>query len=68
MNDIKRWLAIEIGCLECSNETEIIGTYDTEAEAIEACGRAYRSEVEYAEINRRVFDLAAPLVSGDTTK
>jgi hypothetical protein len=30
------WLAFDIGCIECGEESSVIGVYATEAEAIEA--------------------------------
>lgn len=32
----KRWLVLEIGCLECGNPTDVLGTYDTLKDAREA--------------------------------
>jgi hypothetical protein len=34
----KRWLAMEIGCLECGNPSNVLGTFDTAPEAWEAFG------------------------------
>ena len=30
---IKRWLVFDIGCIECGEESGVIGTFDTEKEA-----------------------------------
>ena len=54
---MKRWLAIEIGCLECTNETEIIGVFATREEAVAALDGPLDESVRYAEMNRRVFEL-----------
>jgi hypothetical protein len=37
---IKRWLAFDIGCIECGEESGVIGTFDTEAEAEHAADAA----------------------------
>ena len=52
-----RFLAIDIGCLECQNETEIIGVFATRDEAIAALPGPFVESVRYAESNCRVFDL-----------
>lgn len=33
---IKRWLVFDIGCLECGEESNIVGLYDTKEEAVAA--------------------------------
>jgi hypothetical protein len=37
---LKRWLAFDIGCIECGEGSAVIGTYDTQEEADAACAVA----------------------------
>lgn len=56
---IKRWLVMDIGCIECGVPTYVVGTYDTENEAkavSEACGGVSYNGQHSVE----VFDLHAP--------
>ena len=37
---MKRWLAFDIGCIECGEDSAVIGVYDTEDEAQTAAAAA----------------------------
>lgn len=40
MSAPKRWLAFDIGCIECGERSSVIGTFDTNAEAVAAASVA----------------------------
>jgi hypothetical protein len=40
MSDVKRWLAMDEGCIECGEPSGVIGTFDTERDALNACEAA----------------------------
>ena len=55
----KRYLAFDIGCIECGEPSAVIGTFDTEEEALAAATEAY--EIQKANWHGQhgfdVFDL-----------
>lgn len=59
---MKRWLAFDIGCLECGEDSDVIGVFDTEEEALAAAKEAReRQEANWSgQHSFRVFDLEAP--------
>ena len=54
-----RYLAFDIGCIECGEPSGVIGVYDTEEEAIDAAERAQERQKDNWEGQHsfRVFDL-----------
>ena len=44
MSAPKRWLAFDIGCIECGEASAVIGTFDTEAEANTAADAAEEAQ------------------------
>lgn len=39
-----RYLAFDVGCIECGEPSGIVGIYDTEEEAVEANKRAWQKQ------------------------
>ncbi len=60
-----QWIAFDIGCIECGEESSVIGVYSTEKEAEAACEKA--AELQKAnwtgEHHMKVFQLPAPPLS-----
>lgn len=56
---VKRWLAFDIGCIECGEDSDVIGTFDTQAEAEEACDSAMKKHCAnwHGQHSFQVFDL-----------
>lgn len=54
-----RYMAFDIGCIECGEPSGVIGIYDTEEEAIDAAERVREKQSENWEGQHifRVFDL-----------
>lgn len=40
MSGPKRWLAFDVGCIECGEDSAVVGTFDTNAEAVAAANAA----------------------------
>lgn len=57
----KRWLAFDIGCIECRETSRVIGTYDTAAEANAASAAAEEAQAQdwHGEHHFEVYDLEA---------
>ena len=71
MTEIKRWLAFDIGCIECGEGSAVIGTYDTEDEADAACAEAGEEQARdwHGQHSMEAFDLLAvkprtPVIEG----
>lgn len=56
---MKRWLAFDIGCIECGEESAVIGVYMTRAEAETACNaqRVAQKNDWHGQHEMQVFDL-----------
>lgn len=56
------WLAFDIGCIECGEESGVIGIFATEAEARAAADAAtVRQDDDWGgQHHMRVFDLSSP--------
>jgi hypothetical protein len=54
-----RFLAFDIGCLECGEESAVIGFYDTEGEAGKACAVAAKEQEKtwHGQHSFRVFEV-----------
>lgn len=54
-----RWLAFDIGCLECEEDSGVVGIFETKEEAEAACRRA--KERQHGQVGGQhsvqVFDL-----------
>jgi hypothetical protein len=61
MTEPKRWLAFDVGCIECGEDSAVIGTYDTEAEAEAACETTAEEQARNwsGQHSMEVFDLLA---------
>ena len=66
-----KWLAFDVGCIECGEESKVIGTYATKEQAEAACEK----EAEEQEKNwtgqhsMEVFELPIPTAThGEGTK
>jgi hypothetical protein len=59
---IKRYLAFDIGCIECGEESGVVGTYDTEAGAEHAADAAeIAQEKDWGgQHHFVVYDLGSP--------
>ncbi|RTL08438.1 MAG: hypothetical protein EKK62_07720 [Acidimicrobiia bacterium] len=59
--DLTGWLAFDIGCIECGEESGVIGIYDTEAEAQAAADAAEVRQADdwHGQHSMEVFDLSA---------
>lgn len=58
---MRRWLAFDIGCIECGESSAVIGTFDTEDEAHAAADVARLAQAEnwHGQHSFKVYDLAA---------
>ena len=56
------WLAFDIGCIECGEDSGVIGTFATEAEADAAALAAYERHRDAwrGQHHMAVFDLSDP--------
>ena len=43
MATVKKWLAFDVGCIECGASSGVIGTFRTEQEAKDACDALYEN-------------------------
>lgn len=61
MSDRPRWLAFDIGCIECGEGSDVIGLYETEEAATAACDDARKTQGEdwNGQHHMEVFDLDA---------
>ena len=55
-----RWLAFDIGCIECGEESAVIGVFNTKKEAEDACNNAADIQAKdwHGEHYFEVFDLS----------
>lgn len=60
-----RWLAFNVGCIECGVSSAVVGCFDTQAEAEAACHAcdAVLSWREGGQNSFEVFDLCAPMAA-----
>ena len=60
MTEAKRWLAFDIGCIECGEASAVIGIYATPQEAQAACDDAAEEQARnwHGQHSMEVFDLA----------
>lgn len=58
---IKRWLVFDIGCIECGEESDIVGLYDTKEEAVAASIVASEKQQQHwsGQHEFEIYDLAA---------
>lgn len=58
---VKRYLAFDIGCIECGEESNVIGTFDTRRQAIAAANKAAKAQRAdwHGQHLFEVFDLEA---------
>jgi hypothetical protein len=58
----KRWLAFNIGCIECGVSSGVVGTYDTKEEADAVCAKLDNclDWRKGGQNSYEVFDLSAP--------
>ena len=64
---MKRWLAFEIGCLECNLPSGVVGVFDTKEEAEAAIAGFNKGKHYSTAVDFRVFDLTevtAPQLTG----
>lgn len=57
-----RWLVFNIGCIECEVSSNVVGLYDTEAEALRVA-KICNAALDWREKGQNsfeVFDLDAP--------
>ena len=54
-----KWLAFDIGCIECGEESAVIGVYETIEEAAAACERTKEAQIKdwHGEHHMKVFEL-----------
>ena len=54
-----RYLAFDIGCIECGETSAVIGTYDSPEEAVLAARKAAEDQAKdwHGEHHMRVYDL-----------
>ena len=59
---MKRWLAFDIGCIECGESSRVIGIFKTkaEAEAVAAEADGIQAQNWTGEHSFRVFEVEVP--------
>jgi len=62
MTGIGRWLAFDIGCIECGESSNVIGIYASREGAQAAADAAEKAQLEdwHGQHSMEVFDLAEP--------
>lgn len=58
----ERWLAFDIGCLECGESSAVIGVYGSQSEAQSACDAAEEKQAEdwRGQHSFEVFSIEVP--------
>ena len=65
-----KFLAFDVGCLECGEDSNVIGFFNNEKEAEDACNKASAKQHQnwHGQHDFRVFDISKFLVAPKSKK
>lgn len=54
------WTVVDVGCLECGEDTQIVGVVKTEAEAQLLCDKLYKAGYDFTDGQHEFYYFKTP--------